>query len=138
MPKYIILIIVVLVTIGGYFITRQESTAPPKASEESVPEGQIPPEVREISVTATEFSFNPAIINIKAGEKVKIILKNEGRISHNFHFAIEDMLFGTETISGGQTTILEFTAPADSSTYAFFCSMPGHRALGMEGNLKVE
>lgn len=144
-PKILGIIIVVLVIIvGGYFLLRGSYQAPTptvtpektKAPTETSPTTQAPVSgVTEISVVGTEFNFNPASISVKAGEKVKIAFKNNGRAPHNF--VIEGLNTGTKTINGGQTDVVEFTAPS-SGTYTFFCSIPGHRASGMEGNLKVE
>ncbi len=91
--------------------------------------------VKEITVVGTEFAFSPSAISVQAGEKVELIFKNEGRASHNL--VIEGLEVSTKTIGGGQTDTVEFTAPA-SGTFTFFCSIPGHRASGMGGDLKIE
>lgn len=145
-----IIIVVFVVIVGGYFLLRgsyqvptsapiQTPTARPEETqkpEKTLPTTQTPASgITEISVVGTEFSFNPASINVKVGEKVKLTFKNDGRAPHNL--TIEGLNVGTKTISGGQTDVIEFTAMT-SGTYAFFCSVPGHRASGMEGNLKVE
>lgn len=144
-PKILGTIIVVLVIIvGGYFLLRgsYQAPAPTVTPEKTEKPTEIPPttqapvsRVTEISVVGTEFNFNPASIGVKAGERVKLTFKNSGRAPHNLF--IEGLNIGTKTISGGQTDVVEFTAPS-SGTYTFFCSIPGHRASGMEGNLKVE
>lgn len=92
-------------------------------------------EIKEINVVGTEFSFNPASISVKPGERVKITFQNSGRTPHNL--VIEGLDMATKTIGGGQTDVIGFIAPA-SGTYNFFCSIPGHRASGMEGSLKIE
>ncbi|GAB1855381.1 hypothetical protein MHTCC0001_02150 [Flavobacteriaceae bacterium MHTCC 0001] len=47
-----------------------------------------------------------------------------------------DILVHTDLIGGGQTTSIEFDAPA-AGTYDFICSFPGHYAL-MKGKFIVE
>lgn len=141
--KYIGIIIVVLVGVGGYFLLRGGYQAPtpaptpaPTATPKETGTTQAPTTgVTEIGVSGTEFSFSPSSINVKAGEQVKITFRNNGRTSHNL--TIEGLAIGTKTISGGQTDVVEFTA-SSTGTYNFFCSVTGHRAAGMEGSLKVE
>lgn len=92
--------------------------------------------VKEFTVLGTEYSFNPSLITtVSAGERVKITFKNEGRAPHNL--IIEGLGIATKLIGPGETDTVEFTAPA-SGTYTFLCSVPGHRASGMEGQLIVE
>lgn len=142
-----IIIVVILIVVGGYFLLRGSYQAPIPAStqtpttETGQPTGASPTtqaptaETTEISVNGTEFSFNPASISVKAGEHIKLTFKNNGRASHNL--ILEGVGVGTKTIGGGQTDVIEFTAPS-SGTYNFFCSIPGHRTSGMEGSLNVE
>lgn len=136
-----IIIVVLLVVVGGYFLLKGSYQAPiltptQTPTIETSPKTKAPAaQVTEISVIGTEFGFGPASISVKAGEKVKITFKNNGRSPHNL--IIEGLDVGTKTIGAGQTDAVEFTAPF-SGTYPFFCSIPGHRASGMEGNLKIE
>ncbi len=129
---------------GGYRTTAP--TTPPAAtpsavtpSETNLPGGELPPrvalEVKEVTVVGTEFSFSPSSITAKAGQKVKITFQNQGGAPHNL--VITGLGISTKTIFGGKTDTIEFTAPS-SGTFTFFCSVPGHRAAGMEGSLKVE
>lgn len=144
--KYIAIIIVLLVGVGGYFLlkggyqasapTAPAPTTPTEKAAPALEEATLTsPAVREFIVSGSEFSFSPASISVKASEKVKITFKNNGRALHNL--TVEGLNIGTKTIGGGKTDIVEFTAPA-SGTHAFFCSVPGHRQAGMEGQLKVE
>lgn len=122
-----IMIVVLLVVGGGYFLLRGGYPAPTTKAPAAG--------VTEINVSGTEFSFSPANINVKAGQKAKLTFRNTGGASHNL--IVEGLGVGTKTIGTGQTDTIEFEASA-SGTYAFFCSVPGHRASGMEGNLRVE
>ena len=142
----IIIIIILIVVIGGYFLLRGEYqdsnlvSAPTPASgvdpgtveEKIVSDGTG---IKEFTVSGTEYSFNPSSLDVKAGEQIKIIFKNDGKAKHNL--VIEELGIKTRTIGVGQTDILEFIAPS-SGTYVFSCSIPGHQAAGMEGSLRVE
>ena len=143
MNKIVIIVIVILILIvGGYFLLKGGYRAPAPvvpAPEAIQPKEEIPSptssEAREFTVSGAEFSFSPASITVKAGDRVKIIFRNDGGALHNL--IIEGLGVSTKTISGGQTDIVEFTAPA-SGTYTIFCSVPGHRVAGMEGSLIIE
>jgi len=91
-------------------------------------------QIEEITITGTEFSFKSKNTTLKAGEKVKLIFKNEGGMPHNL--TIEGLGLSTKTIGGGKTDTIEFTAPT-SGTYNIFCSVPGHRESGMTGQLII-
>lgn len=135
-PPCLIGLVLILAVLGGYYFLRGGYQAP--APETTTPGEVNPPptsEVKEIMVVGTEFSFSPALITVKAGEKVKLTYKNQGGTSHNL--VIEGLGIRTNTIGNGQTDTIEFTA-LDSGTYTFFCSVPGHRAAGMIGELKIE
>lgn len=140
MNKTILIIIgVLIVIIGGYFLLRgsyQTPTLTPTAVPKETGTAQAPAAgATEISVVGTEFSFSPDNISVKAGEQIKLTFKNNGRAPHNL--ILEGLNIRTRTISGGQTDVIEFTAPS-SGTYNIFCSVPGHRASGMEGSLNVK
>lgn len=139
-----IVVVVLLIAVGGYFFLRgdrQSSTSAlisaPTAVSEKVkkPTGAPTAGVTEINVVGTEFSFNPSRIRVRAGERIKITFKNNGRAPHNF--ILEGLDIGTKIIGAGQIDVVEFVAPA-SGTYTFFCSVAGHRTAGMKGSLKVE
>ena len=146
---FIVILFIVIVLVGGYFIFRggyqapskggapEQITAPPP--EASPAEEVTPPPpgapVREVTVSGTEFSFNPASITVSIGERGKVNFKNEGAAPHNF--TIAELGVSTETIGGGQTDTIEFTVPS-SGTLTFFCAVSGHRKRGMEGNLNVQ
>lgn len=142
-PPCLIGLISILIVFGGYFLLRGGYQAPtpaptaPASEEVTTPEKEVvaPPVVKKLTVSGTEYSFEPSSITVSVGERVKIIFRNEGRAPHNL--IVEGLEVGTKTVGSGQTDILEFTAPT-SGTYTTFCSVSGHRAAGMEGTLEVE
>ncbi len=147
MSKTILIIVIVLALgIGGYFLSKRGYQAPtqsPTPAPGIVPgeigemsvssEGES--ELKEVTVVGTEYNFSPSTITVQAGQSVKITFQNGGSINHNL--VIEDLEVNSRAIRGSQTDIIEFIA-STSGTYTIFCSVPGHRAAGMEGSLKIE
>lgn len=138
-----IIVVITLAVVGGYFLLKggyrtPAPTVPKVTAPEAISEGVKPTPttlVKEVTVVGREYAFSPSTISISAGERVKITFQNNGGTPHNL--VIEGLGISTRTIGSGKTDIVEFTAPA-SGTYSFFCSVPGHRVAGMEGNLRVE
>tara|TARA_R110002049_G_scaffold9962_1_gene49629 strand:- start:7388 stop:7906 length:519 start_codon:yes stop_codon:yes gene_type:complete len=110
--------------------------------------------------------YDKSEIKVKAGQKVKLTLRHVGKLNkqvmgHNFvllkqgvdiaAFAgkaavsaatdyipegTDDVIVHTKLVGGGETTVIEFDAPA-AGTYDFICSFPGHYAM-MKGKFIVE
>ena len=83
-----------------------------------------------------QLKYDKTSVTVKAG-KVDIDFTNMAPLEHNLNVessahAIEG---STPTFKGGTKT-LSLTLKA--GTYKFFCSVPGHRAAGMEGTLVVQ
>ena len=68
--------------------------------------------------------------------RVTVRLKNDSGVEHNVTIAEGSRTLGaTKTITNSTDTLTLELAPGD---YVYFCSVPGHRASGMEGALSVE
>ncbi|HLF41252.1 MAG TPA: cupredoxin domain-containing protein [Acidimicrobiia bacterium] len=86
-----------------------------------------------ITVKAKEFSFDPEVIELKAGKAATIVLENVGAIEHDITVddpALKIAAAPTKTAKG----TLKISSPGE---YDFYCSVPGHRASGMEGTVRV-
>jgi len=130
MNKSILLAIIIgaiIIIGGGYLLFAGKSQ-----NTNNLKEAQ---EIKEFTVTAREFGFDPKTINIKSGDKIRIVLNNIGTAPHNL--MIEGLDIGTKTISNGNSDVLEFLAPS-AGDYTFFCAVGNHRGSGMEGKLMVE
>jgi len=90
-------------------------------------------EAKTITIIATEFGFEPASIELQAGEPVNIMLVNEGAIDHELQ--IEDFDFHVHALPG-ESAMAGFT-PEVSGTYEFACLLPGHYEAGMIGGVEV-
>lgn len=133
MNKFIGLLIVGLLIYGGVLLfnqskpIRQEEVSKQAATTSSN-------SVKEFTLTAKSWSFDPAVITVKQGDKVKLIVKSID-VSHGF--ALPDYGFDQE-LEPGKEIIIEFTA-SKKGEFTFFCSvMCGEGHKDMKGKLVVE
>lgn len=83
-----------------------------------------------------QLKFDKSSLTAKAGS-VSITFANAASVPHNLTVGSPSgsVLGATATFTGGTKTLpLHLTA----GTYKFFCTVPGHRAAGMEGTLTVQ
>jgi cytochrome c oxidase subunit II len=74
--------------------------------------------VHEMQVTARRFTFEPATIQVVAGEPVRLVLRSADAV-HGF--AIHDLKIDLQIPKGGVPVTVEFTAPA-AGRYEIACS----------------
>ncbi len=87
----------------------------------------------ELTVTMTEFKFQPASLSATAGRAITLHLKNAGTVEHDFK--IEKTAVSI-TLKPGQTVTKEIPALA-AGVYDVVCSVPGHKEAGMATKLTV-
>jgi plastocyanin len=81
-----------------------------------------------------ELDYNTKQLTAKAG-RVTIAMTNMSPLEHNVTLAHGSKVLGaTPTFQGGSNSL---TLKLKPGTYTFYCSVPGHRAAGMEGTLTV-
>lgn len=109
----------------------------------------------EVSVQ-DEFKFNPATINVGAGQDVNITFNNTGSVEHSLNIlkageelehVVEDvgdeehlheaLLFDIHETAPGESVSETFTAPTEAGEYTIACLVPGHVEAGMVGTLQV-
>ena len=84
----------------------------------------------KVTVTATEFHFKLSKTSVPHG-KVTFVLVNKGHIGHDFKIAGKK----TAVIGPGKRATLTVTLAKGKAAY--LCTVPGHAAAGMKGNLSV-
>ena len=92
------------------------------------------PTVHESTMTASSYQFDPAVITVKKGDKVRLIVTATDR-RHGINIDGYDI---DQTLKPGEPTTIEFTADK-AGTFEFKCSVycgMGHR--NMKGKLIVE
>ena len=105
----------------------------------------------KISVTTTEFKFEPTTWTVSAGKEVEITIQNEGALDHEwviikkgmevtipFDADDEDKVFWEMEAEPGETKTETFTAPSDPGEYTIVCGTPAHLEQGMSGSLTVK
>lgn len=73
--------------------------------------------VHEIQVVASKYAFDPATIEVTAGEPVRLVIRSADRV-HGF--AIRDLKIDLQ-VPGGDAVTAEFTAPP-AGRYEIACS----------------
>ena len=112
--------------------------------------------VTEITVEASDFTYEPVTITVPAGQPVTLMLKNVGKVEHDFvvdninvadvkasdsgpatHHQMDQNEYDLHFFAkAGETATLQFTA-MEPGTYEIFCSVEGHKEAGMIGELIV-
>jgi plastocyanin len=87
---------------------------------------------KETEVELDDYYFKPTVIQGKAGQKVTLELKNEGKVEHSFVIDSQNI---DKTLSPGQDAKVTVTIPA-SGAVSFYCKF--HKSEGMAGALAVE
>lgn len=91
------------------------------------------PETKSFTVTGQNFSFSPATMTVKKGDKVRITFQNQ---SGTHDLVVDGYNVRTKVLSGGQSETIEFTAN-QSGSFEYYCSVGSHRQMGMKGTLIV-
>ena len=105
---------------------------------------------REVKVTASdELRFDPATVQVKAGEIVTFVVTNKGKADHEFvlgdaayqaaHETVHEhgmSMQNAVTVKPGETQTLtwQFT---DRARVLYGCHVPGHYDGGMVGSIQV-
>jgi plastocyanin len=84
-----------------------------------------------VRVTATEFSFRLSKASVPHGN-VDFTVANRGKVAHDFSISGKT----SSLVAPGKSTTLTVTLAAGKLLYV--CTVPGHAAAGMKGNLTVK
>lgn len=85
-----------------------------------------------LEVEGSEMRFSPDAIAVEAGD-VDVVLRNAGLVRHDLRVDGRPELL-VEAAPGQTATA---TWQLEAGRYGMYCSIPGHRAAGMEGRLEV-
>ncbi len=126
MNKYFWLLLVGVIIVGGVLFLNQKK---PVMKEEST---TTP--VKEFSMIAKKWQFDPSTINVKQGDKVRLKIKSID-VAHGFSLLDFNI---NENLEPEKEVVVEFIADKKGE-FTFFCSvLCGQGHSGMKGKLVVE
>ena len=88
-----------------------------------------------IEVSATEFEFEPAEIELDAAGTYRFVLMNDGGAPHALEIEGNGIEAETETIEGGQTAQVDVAL--EEGEYEIYCPVGDHADQGMVGRIVV-
>ena len=99
-----------------------------------------PPPEREITVGMTEYAFLPNTIEVATAQRIRIIVRNTGRMEHDFAPDQRGVALGLKHLhlAPGASDSFDWTAPAEPTEVRITCTIVGHEGLGMVGKLIVK
>lgn len=89
----------------------------------------------ELRVVATEFKYEPNVLEVPAGVPVNLLIDNSGAATEH-GLTLAEFGVRLEVRVGevaGKTVIFD-----RSGEYEFICDLPGHKEAGMKGKLLVK
>ena len=109
---------------------------------------------RTVVVTMHHSRFEPALVRVGPGERVRFLLRNTDPIDHEFILGDDDVqrrheagrqrqhhgeVPGERSVAAGQEAATTYVFPAglDGRALQFACHLPGHYAYGMHGTVRV-
>ena len=115
----------------------EEPSTSSQPTQQPAPEGDAAAEAtsspRPAEFVAVDFDFPETPTELPSGQ-VEFELVNDGGVVHNITIEeLDDTL--VVTAQPGQTN--GGTVDLTPGTYTYYCSISGHRALGMEGTITV-
>jgi plastocyanin len=131
---------------GGSSSSSSSSSSPPASSSSSAPATSTAAPASgatgassSLAISADpsgQLKFSKSTLSAKAGT-VTIAFANSAPEGHNLTVASSSgsVVGATPTFTGGSKTVTLHLKPG---TYTFYCSVPGHRAGGMQGTLTVQ
>ena len=124
---------------GGSTSSATTSSAPAQTSSSATTPSSSGAGSSQLSLAAAsggELRYDKTTLSAKAGS-VSIDFTNSSPVPHDVTIANASgkIVGATPTFTGGSKTLSVSLKPG---TYKFYCSVPGHRAAGMEGTLTVE
>lgn len=87
-----------------------------------------------VKLTLSEFKYSPSTIDLAAGAKMTLELRNAGTVEHDL---IIDAARLKVSLQPGKTATRDL-GPLSAGTYEIYCSVAGHKESGMKGQLTVK
>jgi len=108
-----------------------------------------------ITVTMTDYAYNPAAVGFRLGVPYKLVIENKGSQKHYFTAEgffraiatrklqsntdgeVKAPYFSAIEVYPGRSLDLYFI-PVKTGSYPLICTIEGHTDLGMKGEIRIE
>lgn len=100
----------------------------------AVATGEGEPPLATFDVEARDLWFSPTELTVSGSGHLTIRLENTGRVAHNL--TVDELGIVIVVTAGGTGEAV--LTDVEPGTYAFYCSISGHREAGMEGTLTIQ
>ena len=98
--------------------------------------GAAGPAAVTLTVSGSEFAFDPTQLTVEAGQDVTVNFMNTGSIEHNWVVLDANGDISTGLVAAGGEGSVTFSVD-QAGDYTIICDVAGHREAGMEGTLIV-
>ena len=88
-----------------------------------------------VKIGESEYKLDPSDATVKAGS-VTLDVTNDGTITHNLQIEGNGVEETTDSLAPGDTG--ELTVDLKPGSYEMYCTIDGHKDLGMEGTVTVQ
>jgi manganese oxidase len=109
---------------------QQTATTSGAATSATVTPAQTAPEVH---LAVKEWSFQPSTLQLPVGKPVTLVLDNKGQLDHDV--TIPSLGISLKAPSG--RSVAQTVTADKAGSFAFLCSIPGHKEAGMQGQVEV-
>lgn len=123
--------------VGVRAVMAQDSDSTPSAGSATpgATPGASPTASGVIEVhTLDALKFDPSEFTASPGQEIHVV--NEGMLEHDF--IVDELDMATDLLQTGKEQTIKVPDDAEPGEYTYYCSVPGHRAAGMEGTMTVE
>lgn len=136
MNKTFLVVVVIAVLGGGYYLINKQAASQPVMQEitGSPTQAKMEKGAAEFTVEGTPFAFSVKEMRVKKGDTVTVTFVNKEGM-HDW--VLDEFNVKTKQIKAGETETVTFVADA-AGTFEYYCSVGEHRAKGMIGKLIVE
>lgn len=124
------------VLLRGQFISAPEQMDTPQVENQPAAEASYQEinGVKEFTLNAGSFYYDPQVIRVKEGDTVRIVMYS---LSMVHDLVIDELGVRSPMVKAGESGVVEFVA-SRKGTFEFYCSVGTHRSQGQVGTLIIE
>ena len=88
---------------------------------------------RDVNIELSDYEITPDVIDVDPSTALTFLVRNVGDAQHNLQISNE---LGTSRLKTGESAVVD--AGVAEESYLVWCSVKGHRELGMEARVMVK